>query len=68
MTRVQQPVEQTDDTHCAGGPVIEAKLVFKAHVSVPSLSTAFSTALHVQVHTLEGEHRLAKLASCLLAF
>lgn len=48
--------------------MIEAKLVSKAHVSVPSLSTAFSTALHVQVHTLEGEHRLAKLASCLLAF
>lgn len=42
--------------------------MYEAHVSVPWLSTAFGTALHVQVHALEGEHRLAKLASCLLSF
>ena len=67
MTRAQQPVEQMN-TRGAGGPMIGAKLVYEARVSVPSLSTVFSTALHVQVHALEGEHRLAKLASCLLSF
>lgn len=44
------------------------RLAYETHFSVPSLKPVLSPGLHIQIYTytLEAEHALTKMASCLL--